>query len=191
MWISWIGCKLGAQGSSLCGLSTYLLGLPHKMAVRFQKAATQEAYAANLWGLSTNIACAAFYSLKEIKDKPRFKGRELNTISIRKKIVKNCGRPNKQGQKSFIAKAKDSMLSKQCSCLPHLNCLWVTSNLHVCFCIDSSPSRPILLVLCVQCNPWFQTDIIIWALDFYWYLGVQISKAHMTQTKSSKMLHTF
>lgn len=35
---------------SLCGFSAYLLELPHKMAVRFQKAASQEAkaYATNL-----------------------------------------------------------------------------------------------------------------------------------------------
>lgn len=63
MWISWTGCQLGAQGSSLCGLSTYLLGLPHKMAVRFQKAATQEAYAANLCSLSTCIASLVLHSI--------------------------------------------------------------------------------------------------------------------------------
>ena len=41
VWLSWTGYQLGAQGSSLCGLSTWLLGLPQKMAIRLPKSAIQ------------------------------------------------------------------------------------------------------------------------------------------------------
>lgn len=43
VWLSWTGYQLGAQGSSLCGLSIWLFGLPQKVAVRFPESAIQEA----------------------------------------------------------------------------------------------------------------------------------------------------
>lgn len=113
VWISWTG------------FSTYLPWASSQNSRKVPKGSKSRSKGIHYKSLKPqylySITCAVFYSLKEVKDQPRFKGRELNPMSTEKEIVKNCGHPNKQRQKGFMAKAKDPALPKECLCLIQLN----------------------------------------------------------------------